>query len=333
MPGTGAIDAHAHVLTEETIAAIRREAPKYRLELRDMDGDFATLDMGAISYPKFPRGGWDVERRFADMGKAKFDRQVLSVLPQTVAYDEEPALALAVSQIQNEHIAALVKSHPERFIGLATVPLQSPEASVAELRRAMRELGLRGAMIGSNVRGRNFDDPQLEPVWAAAAEIGAFVFIHPTTTAAADRLRDYYFRNFIGNPLDTTIAAASLAFAGVLERHPALKIFLSHGGGFLPYQAARFVHGWGEREEAKTRLKVSPAASLDRFLYDTILHARGPLEFLVQAAGADRVLLGSDYPYDMGQYDSVDLIAGLSIPEDDKARILGGNARRLLNVR
>jgi aminocarboxymuconate-semialdehyde decarboxylase len=326
------IDAHAHILTEETMATLQREVPSYRLQLRDVDGDFATLDVGAISYPRFPRGGWDLERRLHDMEKAKYDRQLLSVLPQTVAYDEEPTVALAMSQIQNDQIAALVKRHPDRFLGLGTVPLQSPDASAAELRRCMNELGLRGMMIGSNVRGRNFDDPDLEPVWAVAAELGAFIFIHPTSPAAADRLKDYYFRNFIGNPLDTTIAAASLVFAGVLERHPGIKIFLSHGGGFLPYQEARFVHGWGERDEAKKNLKLSPAASLGRFFYDTILHARKPLEFLIVSAGSDRVLLGSDYPYDMGQYDTVDLIASLSMPEADKAKILGGNARTLLGA-
>jgi aminocarboxymuconate-semialdehyde decarboxylase len=332
MTDSRTIDAHAHVLTEETMATLQREVPSYRLRLRDVEGDFATLDVGAISYPKFPRGGWDLERRLKDMEKAKFDRQVLSVLPQTVAYDEEPALALALSQIQNDQIAALVKRHPDRFLGLGTVPLQSPDASAAELRRAVNELGLRGVMIGSNVRGGNLDDPGLEPVWSAAAELGALIFIHPTTPAAADRLQRYYLRNFIGNPLDTTIAAACLAFAGVLERHPGIKILLSHGGGFLPYQEARFVHGWGEREEPKASLKVSPAASLGRFLYDTILHARKPLEFLIGSAGAARVLLGSDYPFDMGQYDAVALIESLSIPETDKARILGGNARTLLGA-
>jgi aminocarboxymuconate-semialdehyde decarboxylase len=332
MADSRTIDAHAHILTEETMATLRREVPSYHLQLRDLDGDFATLEAGAISYPNFPRGGWDLERRFHDMAKAKFDRQLLSVLPQTVAYEEEPALALALSQIQNDDIAALVKRHSDRFLGVGTVPLQSPDAAAAELRRCMTELGLRGMMIGSNVSGRNFDDPGLEPVWAAAAELGAFVFIHPTSTAAADRLKDYYLRNFIGNPLDTTIAAACLVFAGVLERHADLKIFLSHGGGFLPYQAARLVHGWSEREEPKKSLKVSPAASLSRFFYDTILHGRRPLEFLIGSAGADRVLLGSDYPYDMGQYDAVDMIASLSIPEADKAKILGGNARTLLGT-
>lgn len=332
MPAIRAIDAHAHILTEETMGILRREAPKFRVELRDVDGDFATLDMGKLSYPKFPRGGWDLERRFADLDRAKFDMQLLTVLPQTVAYDEEASLGLTLSQIQNEQIAALVKKYPDRFLGLATVPLQAPEDAAAELERAMTTLGLRGMMIGSNVDGRNFDDPALEPVWARADELEAFIFIHPTTTAGGDRVKDYYLRNFIGNPLDTTIAAASLVFGGVLERHPTLKIYLSHGGGFIPYQKHRFIHGWGERDEPQKTLKVSPEASLDRFLFDTILHGRKPLEFLIAEAGADRVLLGSDYPYDMGQYDGVDLVSSLDIAEADKAKILAGNARRLLNM-
>jgi aminocarboxymuconate-semialdehyde decarboxylase len=266
------------------------------------------------------------------MDKAKFDMQVVSVLPQTLAYGQEPSVALVMSQVQNDQIAALVKSYPDKFVGLGTVPLQSPDTAATELRRLMKELGLRGIMIGSHVQGRNFDDPALEPVWAAAAELGAFIFIHPTFPASGDRLKDYYLANFIGNPLDTTIAAATLVFGGVLERYPDLRFYLSHGGGFMPYQEARFIHGWGEREESKKTLKVSPEASLGRLLYDTILHARKPLEFLIGAVGADRVLLGSDYPFDMGQYDIVDVVASLSISEQEKSKIVRENARALLKI-
>ena len=167
----------------------------------------------------------------------------------------------------------------------------------------MRKLALKGAQIGSNVNGRNLDDPALEPVWAQAAALGAFILIHPVGVAGAERLKSYYLANLIGNPVDTTIAAASLVFGGVMERFPSLKICLSHGGGFVPYQADRWVHGWQVRGEPKVNLKISPQASLRRFYYDTIIHAPEPLAFLVETVGADRVMLGSDFPFDMGSSD------------------------------
>ena len=194
----------------------------------------------------------------------------------------------------------------------------------------MRVLGLRGAQIGSNIAGKNLDDPELEPVWSTAAELGAFILIHPINVAAAERLSSYYLTNLIGNPLDTTIAAACLVFGGVLERHPALKICLAHGGGFVPYQAGRFVHGWRVRTEPKRNLSESPADSLQRFYFDTIVHSREALEFLVGSAGPARVMLGSDYPFDMGTPDGVSQVRGLSIAATDQKAILGGAALGLL---
>ena len=149
--------------------------------------------------------------------------------------------------------------------------MQAPEKAADELRRAMRTLGLHGAMIGSNIIGKNLDDPSFEPLWAAADELDAFMMIHPGNVAGADRLRSYYLGNLIGNPLDTTIAGACLIFGGVLERHPKLNFVMVHGGGFIPYQGGRWVHGWHVRPEPKVHLKHSPAPYLDRFLYDTIL--------------------------------------------------------------
>ena len=147
-----------------------------------------------------------------------------------------------------------MKQKPDRFSGIATLPMQAPKAA-EELRRAMTTLGLRGAMIGSNVGGKNLDDPSFEPLWAAAEELDAFMMIHPGNVAGADRLRSYYLGNLIGNPLDTTIAAACLIFGGVLERHPKFKLVMVHGGGFTPYQGGRWVHGWHVRPEPKVHLK------------------------------------------------------------------------------
>jgi aminocarboxymuconate-semialdehyde decarboxylase len=210
--------------------------------------------------------------------------------------------------------------------------MQAPDRAAAELTRAVRQLGMHGAMIGSNIAGRNLDDPSLEPVWAAAAELGAFMIIHPTNVAGADRLRSYYLNNLIGNPLDTTIAAACLVFGGVMQRHPKLNVCLVHGGGFVPYQAGRWVHGWHVRPEPKVNVKQSPEPWIDRFYHDTILHAKPQLEFLVSSVGASRVLLGSDYPYDMGTGECVRQVAALGIGDDGKAAILNGNAKALLGT-
>jgi aminocarboxymuconate-semialdehyde decarboxylase len=283
-------------------------------------------------YRHFPRGGWDLERRLQDMAASKVDVQVLSVCPQTFVYAQPPALAAAFARIQNEQLAKLVKARPDRFLAIGTLPMQAPKLAADELRHAVSKLGLRGAQIGSNVAGKNLDDPELEPVWATAAELDAFILLHPINVAGVDRLSSYYLNNLIGNPLDTTIAAACLVFSGVLERHPTLKICLSHGGGFVPYQAGRFLHGWHVRKEPKNKLPKPPTESLGRFYFDTIVHSKDVLEFLVGNAGVDRVLLGSDYPFDMGMPDGVLQVRGLPIPAGDQASILGGRAKALLGA-
>ena len=298
---TQTIDVHAHILTEETIRLLHSEAPKVAPKLSDIDDQFGTLDVAGSVYRHFPRGGWDLERRLQDMAASKVDVQVLSVCPQTFVYAQPPALAAAFARIQNEQLAKLVKARPDRFLAIGTLPMQAPKLAADELRHAVSKLGLRGAQIGSNVAGM-------------------------------DRLSSYYLNNLIGNPLDTTIAAACLVFSGVLERHPTLKICLSHGGGFVPYQAGRFLHGWHVRKEPKGKLPKPPTESLGRFYFDTIVHSKDVLEFLVGKAGVDRVLLASDYPFDMGMPDGVLQVRGLPIPAGDQASILGGRAKALLGA-
>jgi aminocarboxymuconate-semialdehyde decarboxylase len=295
------------------------------------DADNAVCEVAGVAYRPFPRGGHDIERRFKDMDAAEVDVHLLSVAPQTWLYGQEAAVGIAGATIQNDEIARLVKEHPERFSGIATLPMQAPDKAADELRRAMRKLGLHGAMIGSNIGGKNLDDPSFEPLWAAAEELDAFMMIHPGNVAGADRLRSYYLGNLIGNPLDTTIAGACLIFGGVLERHPKLNFIMSHGGGFIPYQGGRWVHGWEVRPEPKVNVKHSPAPYLDRFLYDTILHAKAPLEFLISSVGANRVFLGSDYPYDMGTGECVRQVRAANIPEADRDIILGGHAANILS--
>jgi aminocarboxymuconate-semialdehyde decarboxylase len=323
-------DIHAHILEKETVSALNKALPDVEVSLTPIDDESAVLSVSGAAYKPFPRGGWDVERRLADMAKYGFDKQLVAVSPQTVMYDNAPEVTLTASRIQNDAIAARVAAMPDKFLGLATVPLQAPAMAAAELERAMKGGGIVGAMLGTNIEGKNLDWEELEPFWAKAEELGAVLLLHPLKVAGIDRQRSFYLQNFIGNPLDTTIAAACLVFGGVLERYPSLKILLSHGGGFTPYQQARWIHGWAERAEAKVRLKGEPGPSIDRLLFDTILHDVAPLQFLVDLVGAERVMLGTDYPFDMGQYDLIEVIDQLRISAADRETILSGAAERLM---
>ena len=325
------IDCHTHVLTEEAMRLLAKQSPKVAPKLTNIDARGGTLEIdGKVVQHPIPREIWDLGLRLRDMDANDVDVQVLSPNVFTFFYGHEVALTQACAAIQNEEIAAVVRRHAGRFLGLGTVPLQAPQAAADELRRAMKQLGLRGAMIATNVNGRNLDDPALDPFWAAAEELGAFIFIHPQVSAAAERLTSYYLKNMVGLTLETTIAGACLVFGGVLERYPRLKICLAHGGGYVPYQAGRFRHGWEVRAEAKVHLHKPPSESLGLLYYDTILHSKPALEFLISSAGHDHVLLGSDYPFDMGNLDCVARVRALSIEPASRDLILGGYARTVL---
>jgi aminocarboxymuconate-semialdehyde decarboxylase len=324
------IDVHAHILPEETMRLLAREAPTVAPKLTPIDNDFSMLEVAGTPYRPFPRGGFDLQKRLADMQASGVDTQVISVLPQTFLYGQDAALTATVSRIQNEQLAQLVRAHPDRFLAIGTMPMQAPEQAADELRYAMQTLGLRGAMIGSNIKGKNLDDPALEPFWATAAELGAFILIHPVNVAGIERLRSYYLVNLIGNPLDTTIAAASLVFGGVIERFPNIRFYMVHGGGFTPYQAGRWQHGWHVRPEPKVNLKYPPAETIRTFYWDTILHSKPQLEFLVKEWGAAHVILGSDYPYDMGTFECARQVKALSCGELDKVTMLNGIVQKLL---
>jgi len=328
MNKTRTIDTHTHILTLETAAMLTKAGAK--VTITPDDAELSTLDVNGVVYKEFPTGGYDIPRRLKDMDATGVDIHVLSATPQTYLYNLDPDLSATLAQIQNDQMAKHVAAHPDRFMAIATLPLAQPARAADELKRVMTKYGFKGAMFASNIKGTNLDDPMFEPLWAEAEKLGAFMFVHPNNVAGADRLKSYYLANLIGNPLDTTIAAASLFFGGVMDRYPKLKVMLAHGGGFTPYQAPRWEHGWKVRAEAKKNIKSQPKNIAGRFLYDTILHSDKSLEAMIGLVGVDKVMLGSDYPYDMAMLDCVSHVRGPNISDADKQAILQGNFENFL---
>jgi aminocarboxymuconate-semialdehyde decarboxylase len=276
-----------------------------------------------------------IEVRLKDMDKMGIDIQAVSPAPQQTYYWTEPGEGAQLARQVNERIAEIVGKWPDRFVGLGTVPLQDPDLAVSELSHAVKTLGLRGVEINPSVNGMDLTDKRLmlEQFFARAEELDIVIFMHPIGFTQGERLLDHYFNNVIGNPLETTVAASHLIFDGVMERHPKLKIVLPHAGGYLAHYWARMDHGWRARPDCRTVLKKKPSESLEKFYFDTITFDRTMLRQMVQRYGADHVLLGTDYPYDMGMEDPIGFIEKTEkLTAEDNNRIQGLNAARLLKI-
>ncbi|WP_157268868.1 amidohydrolase family protein [Azohydromonas aeria] len=277
----------------------------------------------------------DIPRRLADMDRMGIDVQVVSPAPFQYYYFADPAKGSALAREVNEGLQALVGATPARFAALGTVPLQDCKLAMRELEYAVTRLGLRGVEIGTNVNGLNLTDPRLglERFFALADELEAVVFLHPVGFTHAQRLTEHYFNNVIGNPLDTTVAASHLIFDGFVARFPRVKFLLAHGGGYLAHYWARMDHAWRARPDCRAAIDEAPSTFLRRMYFDTVVFDPTLLGRLVEQYGADHVLLGSDYPYDMGDDDPAGLVAAVAgLPAAQRQLILGGNAARLFGL-
>jgi aminocarboxymuconate-semialdehyde decarboxylase len=273
------------------------------------------------------------QKKIRDMDEKGLGMHILSSTPFAFYYEVENGLAVELAQFHNDGLSEMVRKHPGRFAAMATLPMQVPKEAVKELERAVGNLGLRGVEIGSNVNGRELGDEAFWPIYEALEELNVPVFIHPHRVAGLDRLMDYYLNNLIGNPLDTTIAAARLIFSGTIEKFPRLKIILAHGGGQLPFIFGRIEHGYAVRPEPRERIHQPPRVFLKNFYFDTITHSADALRYLIDFAGSGHVLLGSDYPYDMGDENPVRTVSSLAgIPEEDRSKILHENAVELFGL-
>lgn len=274
-----------------------------------------------------------VDERLRDMDEMMIDIQVISTAPAQYYYWAEPGLGLELSQMVNDRIAEVVASHPDRLLGLGTVPLQNTELAIAELERCVNELGFRGIEIGPEVLQEELSADRLEKFWAKCEELDIVVFIHPMGFTQSERLTEHFLSNIISNPLATTVAVHYLIFDGVMDRYPGLKIVLAHGGGYVSHYSGRLDHAHGARPDCCTRIQQPPSHYLKKFYFDTLVFTPHQLEYLAKLYGTDQLLLGTDYPFDMAEYDPVELIDQIdSFSQEDKAKLWGLNAARLLGI-
>ena len=272
-----------------------------------------------------------IEERLAQSAERGVDTEVLSLLPPLFRYDRAAGDGVAAARDLNDELSELTTRFPGRLKGLASVALQAPDAAADELRRALALPGIVGVTIGTHVAGTNLDAPELEPFFAAADEAAAFVFIHPIAPRDRGALDAHYLRNIIGNPLETTIAATSLLAGGRAHRHERIELCLAHGGGYTCAAAGRLRHAQGVRAELRDMAPSSAQELVRRFRYDTLVHDEATLRQLVDAAGIDNVLLGTDFPADMGQPDAAaDIRANPLLTSEERDAILAGNARRII---
>lgn len=340
------VDVHCHIVPESCLQMTCRGADGrtygFNATLRpdgqwqgEMDGAARGPDDGAVDRPfqNWITAIFDVDQRLHHMDQMGINMQALAVPPFMYFYSAPPETGLQFAQKLNNAIAKIVESHPDRFLGQATVPLQDPPQAVKELERAIHSLGMKGVEIGSNIAGKNLDEPEFRPFFARVEELGVPIFIHPHYVLAQERLRRYHLANLIGNPTDTAVAVGSLVFGGVMEEFPNLKIYLAHAGGIVPYIRGRWEHGWRNEPAASSVIKQPPSHYLSRFYYDSIAHWSEALAYLIRTVGADKVMLGTDYPFNMGDYQPVQHVEALEeIPQEGRRQIIDENAPRLFDI-
>lgn len=330
--GLFTVDIHCHVLS------MRAEAlagPHFTLE-REPTLAFATeqtRDINRRQRDSVIEPMTVAARRLADMDAAGIDIQVLSPAPTQYYYWLDPELGRAASRMINDDIAAMAGTEPRRFAAMGSVPLQDTGLAIEEMRRCVKDLGMRGIEINSNVSGEELASGRLEAFFAAAEELGVLLFLHPLGFSEGKRLSRHYLNNVIGNPLESTIAVSHLIFEGVLERHPKLCMCVAHGGGFLPAYFGRMDHAHAARDDCRVHITRRPSDYLRQLYFDTVLFDPEQLAYLVGRFGSGHLLLGTDYPYDMAESDPVGFVQRApGLTEADHADICGRNAARLLGL-
>lgn len=327
------IDVHAHLLPRSAVAAAERGEAWFG---SDIDTDHLGRPVIVTGDRREGMGGQahleSMERRVERMDEMGVDVQVLSLNPIFFRHYLDADNAVAASRVVNDEIVGFMQRWPTRFAGYGALPVQDPGRAIDELERVMAIDGMIGACVGTHVDGANWDEPHLFPVLQAAEQLGALVFIHPSDRRLERHLPRYHLHNSIANPTETTIAIASIIHGGIVDRLPNLKLLFAHGGGYACCGMARFDHGYQVRAEAREHASKLPSEYLDHLWYDSLVHDHGMLRRLIDAVGVERVMLGTDFPADMGQPDPVAWIESSDLTSDERIAVLGGTASELLEI-
>lgn len=330
MSAPAVVDIHAHALPPDGFAAISAAYPDTVPRRVVSESGSVLVYPGGRRSGRLPPGMFDPPARLADMKQQGVTHQVLSAPPITFFYSAPAAACRDLARYQNDALLDAAAGHPGQLSMLAALPLPDTAASVAEIARIAGNRAVRGVAIGSCVPGDDLAAARFEPLWEALTDADLGVLIHPGDVAGQERMREHFLRNLVGNPVETTLAAAHLVFGGVLDRHPTLRVCLVHGGGFVPYQIGRWDHGWRSRAEVGADLVAAPSTYLSRFFFDTIVHDGPALRFLGQQVGWGGVVLGSDYPFDMGVDRPVHAVDDAGVGGSWRDAVLGGNSVRFL---
>ena len=328
------IDVHNHSSSEAARSLVEASYSPEQIRANEpyevyLGESSRTSNRARTSRPKM----LDTDLRLADMDRMGVDVQVLATYVSQLHYWVDGELGQRIARVQNERLAEMAAQAPQRFAAIGTVPMQDAGRAVAELDHLVNDLGFKGVQISSNVAGRDLDDPRFRPFWKRAEELGAVVLIHPNAFTQGERFQDYFMVNVVGNPLDSTLALTRLIFSGVLAQHPALKVCVVHGGGYLPFYSARMDHAFEVRPECREHIEEPPSTYLKQVYFDTMVFSPRLLRNLVEFVGADHVLLGTDYPFDMGDDDPVALVDSVEgLDETERRMIRGENAARLFSI-
>jgi len=336
-----AIDVHFHVVPPLFVDVVRRGDLREVMETTSHPSGEPGVDRLVFHAPAgvpvepdttVRPAVYDARLILDALDRRKLDAAAISPPPELFIYWTPPDLGMQIARAMNDGMAELARAYPDRFLPLATLPLQAGARAADELERAISQLGLRGAAVCTNVNGLDLDAPDYRPVLAAAERLNVPLFLHPQNAGDVSRIRDYHLWNLIGFPTESAVAASRLIMSGTLEALPNLKIILAHGGGFFPYQIGRLDHGYLARPALQESLPRRPSAYLDQVYADSLIHDGRSLRFLIDRLGSDHVVLGCDYPFDMGCDAPVDAVRELSLPPDQERAILGDTLARLLRL-